>query len=125
MAGPGHRTRFFDHRLPPLYSGRHTVTVDHTVSGSDKVGADLLPDLEQAFAVRQPRFQLLPEDVTACYPPSGAEGEYGLLLPHITLTRPGFPWMHLLRGAEAGAPGWLCWSSGRTSSPRTRRPWAR
>ncbi|MFF2791196.1 hypothetical protein ACFVT6_31330 [Streptomyces sp. NPDC058049] len=106
MAGPGHRTRFFDHRLPPLYSGRHTVTVDHTVSGSDKVGADLLPDLEQAFAVRQPRFQLLPEDVTACYPPSGAEGEYGLLLPHITLTRPGFPWMHLLRGAEAGAP-WL------------------
>ncbi|MFE3523372.1 hypothetical protein ACFXOD_17505 [Streptomyces sp. NPDC059161] len=106
MAGPSYRTRFFDHRLPPLYSGPHTVTVGHTVSGDARVGGDLLPDLEQVFAVRQPRFQLLPEDVTACYPPPGAEGEYGTLLPHITLTRPGFPWMHLLRGAKAGAP-WL------------------
>ncbi|MFF2127099.1 hypothetical protein ACFVW1_17160 [Streptomyces olivochromogenes] len=106
MAEPGHRTRFFDHRLPPLYSGRHTVTVNHTVSGDSRVGQDLLPDLEQVFAVRQPRLQLLPEDVAACYPPPGAEGEYAVVLPHITLTRPGFPWFHLLRGAHAGSP-WL------------------
>ncbi|MEU7501204.1 hypothetical protein AB0B52_29795 [Streptomyces griseofuscus] len=106
MADPGLRTRFFDHRLPPLYSGRHTVTVTHTLSGDGRVGDDLLPDLEQAFEVRQPRLQLLPEDVTACYPLPGAQGEYGQLLPHITLSRPGFPWMHLLRGAAEGAP-WL------------------
>ncbi|MFD9072943.1 hypothetical protein [Streptomyces lasiicapitis] len=106
MAGPGHRTRFFDHRLPSLYSGRHTVTVDHTVTGSDKVGDELLPDLEQVFEVRQPRFQLLPGDVAACYPLPGAEGEYDTLLPHITLKRPGFPWMHMLRGTREGTP-WL------------------
>uniref|UniRef100_A0AAU2V9N3 Uncharacterized protein n=1 Tax=Streptomyces sp. NBC_00003 TaxID=2903608 RepID=A0AAU2V9N3_9ACTN len=106
MAGPGHRTRFFDHRLPPLYPGRHTITVDHTITGDNRVGDDLLPDLQQVFAVRQPRFQLLPEDVAACYPLPGAEGEYGTLLPHITLARPGLPWFHRLRGAKAGAP-WL------------------
>ncbi|MFE2864984.1 hypothetical protein [Embleya sp. NPDC059259] len=106
MADAGHRTRFFDHRLPSLYSGRHTVTVDHSVSGDPRVDQDLLPDLEQVFAVRQPRLQLVPGDVAACYPPPGAEGEYGTVLPHITLTRPGFPWMHLLRGAPASSP-WL------------------
>lgn len=106
MADPGHRTRFFDHRLPSLYSGRHTVTVEHTVTGDSRVGDDLLPDLEQVFVVRQPRFQLLPEDVAACYPLPGAEGEYGTVLPHITLTRPGLPWFHLLRGVREGSP-WL------------------
>ncbi|MEU4746057.1 hypothetical protein AB0G02_37125, partial [Actinosynnema sp. NPDC023658] len=106
MDEPKHRTRFFDHRLPSLYAGRHTVTVDHTLSGDSRVGDDLLPDLEQVFEVRQPRLQLLPEDVTACYPLPGAQGEYGLLLPHITLTRAGFPWFHMLSGAAAGAP-WL------------------
>ncbi|MFD9389893.1 hypothetical protein ACFWBB_03845 [Streptomyces sp. NPDC060000] len=106
MAEPGHRTRFFDYRLPPLYAGRHTITVDHTVTGDDRVGDDLLPNLEQVFEVRQPRLQLLPGDVAACYPLPGAEGEYAQLLPHITLTRAAFPWLYMLRGAVKGAP-WL------------------
>lgn len=106
MADPGLRTRFFDHRLPTLYAGRHTITVGHTRSGDNPVGDDLLPDLQQVFEVRQPRLQLLPGDVAACYPLPGATGEYSRLLPHITLTRAGFPWLHLLRGAHEGAP-WL------------------
>ncbi|WP_406205694.1 hypothetical protein [Streptomyces decoyicus] len=107
MAEPGHRTRFFDHRLPPLYAGRHTITVDHTVTGDSRVGRDLLPQhLNQVFEVRQPRLQLLPEDVAACYPLPGGQGEYGQLLPHITLTRAAFPWLYMLGGAAEGAP-WL------------------
>ncbi|GLZ37938.1 hypothetical protein [Actinokineospora sp. NBRC 105648] len=106
MAEPQHRTRFFDHRLPSLYSGRHTITVGHTLAGDSRVGDDLLPDLRQLFEVRQPRLRLLPEDVTACYPLPGSQGEYGQLLPHITLTRPSFPWFHLLRGTTEGSP-WL------------------
>lgn len=100
----GLRTRFFDHRLPSLYSGRYTVTVEHETSGDGQVDPDVLPDLAQGFEVRQPRLRLEPGDVTACYPAPASIGTFALVLPHITLTRPSLPWFHKLRGTDDGVP---------------------
>ncbi|WP_201260936.1 hypothetical protein [Embleya scabrispora] len=106
MSAPGHRTRFFDHRIPPLYAGTHSIAVGHTRGGDDRVGADLLPDLDQDFVVRQPRLQLRPDDVAACYPPPAEEGAYTTVLPHIALANASLPWLTRLPGTPEGA-AWL------------------
>ncbi|MFE4512800.1 hypothetical protein ACFRMQ_01205 [Kitasatospora sp. NPDC056783] len=95
-----HRMRLFDHRIPSLYAGRHTISVDQTL---DATGATL-PSHQQRFDVRQLRFTIAPTDVQACYPLPGASGSYSQILPHITLDTPALPWLRRLRGQDKSVP---------------------
>ncbi|GAB2882825.1 hypothetical protein GCM10027074_59100 [Streptomyces deserti] len=99
-----HRTRFFDQRVPALYSGKYTITTEQSISGLST--ADGLPPRTQRFDVRGPRFQIAGDDVHACYPLPGSTGLYSQVLPHITLTTPGVPWLRPLDGQERAVP-WL------------------
>lgn len=97
-----HRMRLFDHRIPSLYAGKHTITVDQTL---DATGATL-PSHHQRFDVRELRFTIAPTDVQACYPLPGASGSYSQILPHITLDTPALPWLRRLRGQDKDVP-WM------------------
>ncbi|MET9216996.1 MULTISPECIES: hypothetical protein [unclassified Nocardia] len=96
-----HRTRFLDHRIPSLYAGRYTLTVEQQI---ETVAA--LPTRDQRFDVRTQRFTLGDSEVQACYPVPGGVGKYSQLLPHITLDTPGLPWAMLPAGEDDGSP-WI------------------
>ncbi|MFF3863311.1 hypothetical protein [Streptomyces sp. NPDC002209] len=104
MATVSHRTRFFDHRLPSLYAGRYRIAIEQSITGLDTGAA--LPTRQQRFDVRQLRFSIADTDVHACYPPPGAEGAYGEVLPHITLDTPALPWFRRLKDTAEGVP-WI------------------
>ncbi|MFD4394594.1 hypothetical protein [Kitasatospora sp. NPDC058478] len=104
MATVGHRTRFFDHRIPSLSAGRYRINVEQSITGIDTGSS--LPTRQQPFDVRQLRFAIADTDVHACYPVPGAVGTYSQLLPHITLDTPALPWFRRLKGAEEGVP-WI------------------
>ncbi|MER7987687.1 hypothetical protein ABTY53_19200 [Streptomyces noursei] len=98
-----HRTRFLDHRIPSLYAGKYTITTQQSIA--DLPGSSL-PNRDQRFDVRGPRFAIAGADVRACYPPPGAVGLYSQVLPHVTLETPGVPWLRFLAGQEPDVP-WL------------------
>ncbi|MFI9325053.1 hypothetical protein ACIGXI_35475 [Kitasatospora aureofaciens] len=102
MATVGHRTRFFDHRLPSLYAGRYAATVSEDIQGLNT--GSTLPDRVQRFDVRQPRFSIASSEVQAAYPVPGAIGTYSQILPHITLDAPALPWARRLKGTAEGVP---------------------
>ncbi|CAM5666467.1 putative protein OS=Kitasatospora aureofaciens OX=1894 GN=GCM10010502_24230 PE=4 SV=1 [Kitasatospora aureofaciens] len=97
-----HRMRLFDHRIPSLSAGKHTITVDQTLDATDAA----LPVHQQRFDVRELRFTIAPTDVQACYPLPGASGSYSQILPHITLDTPALPWLRRLRGQARSVP-WM------------------
>ncbi|MGM1058405.1 hypothetical protein [Saccharothrix sp. Mg75] len=104
MATVGHRTRFFDHRLPSLSAGRYVLTVEQTITGLDT--GNSLPTRRQPFDVRQSRFTVDADDIHACYPVPGAVGAFHEVLPHITLDTPALPWLRQLKEIAAEVP-WL------------------
>ncbi len=104
MATIGHRTRFFDHRIPSLSAGRYRITVEQSITGLDTGSS--LPTRQQPFDVRQLRFSIADSDVHACYPVPGAIGTYSQLLPHITLDTPALPWFRKLKDNAEGVP-WI------------------
>jgi hypothetical protein len=99
-----HRTRFFDQRIPSLYAGKYTLTTQQSIGGVNT--GDALPDRVQRFDVRGPRFAIAGDDVHACYPLPGSTGLYSQVLPHVTLTTPGVPWLRPLAEQEPSVP-WL------------------
>lgn len=104
MATVGHRTRFFDHRIPSLYAGRYRISVEQSITGLDT--GNSLPTRRQPFDVRLLRFGIAAGDVHACYPVPGAVGTYSQLLPHITLDTPALPWFRKLKDTPEGVP-WI------------------
>lgn len=97
-----HRTRFFDHRIPALRSGRYTITTEQSITELDT--GESLPAHTQRFDVRGPRFAIAATDVHACYPLPGSTGFYSQVLPHITFVTPGVPWLHPLAGQDPSVP---------------------
>ncbi|MFI8886997.1 hypothetical protein [Streptomyces sp. NPDC053813] len=90
---------FIDHMIPAATAGTYTIGVEHILKeGVSPIdGSDPLPhppehSVEKAFEIRAPQFMLDGATVQAVYPPRGADGDFRLALPHITLTREYLPW---------------------------------
>lgn len=60
----------------------------------------------QDFEVRAPQFAIDTAEVSACFPPADAVGDFSDVLPHVVLTEPTLPWERVIDGAPAGTP-WL------------------
>ncbi|MFE7608517.1 hypothetical protein [Streptomyces celluloflavus] len=85
---------FIDHMSPAATAGKYTIEVEHTLTeGTTPVdSSDPLPHATEEFEIRAPQFMLDGATVQAVYPARGADGDFGLVLPHITLTRAYLPW---------------------------------
>ena len=90
---------FYQNNLPPLGSGKYTLSVGQKVSStSDKIKVTKYENLNR-FAVLGPRFSLDPVDVLSIYPPADANGTYENVIPHICFGRGTLPWER-----SAGSP---------------------
>ncbi|GAA2654831.1 hypothetical protein [Streptomyces lunalinharesii] len=85
---------FVDHMSPAATAGKYTIELAHTLmEGTTPVdGSDPLQRDPEHFEIRAPQFMLDGATVQAVYPARGADGDFGLVLPHITLTREYLPW---------------------------------
>ncbi|WP_327705608.1 hypothetical protein OG530_31940 [Streptomyces decoyicus] len=85
---------FIDHMSPAATAGRYTIEVEQALKeGTAPVdSSDPLPRAGEQFEIRAPQFMLDGATVQAVYPARGADGDFGLVLPHITLTREYLPW---------------------------------
>ncbi|MDA0162832.1 hypothetical protein OM076_21340 [Solirubrobacter ginsenosidimutans] len=93
---------FYDSVEPPLRTGRHTIGLEHTVSGTGV--EDRFTDAV-TIAVQGPRFTLPPDDLHGRFPAAGAQGDFAGVLPHIVLSAATLPWQREL-GDPPGVP-WL------------------
>ncbi|MBW4716414.1 hypothetical protein [Saccharothrix obliqua] len=86
---------FHDYYQPRATAGVYAVeTAQVLKKGEDPVPTPghELPEVVERFEVRAARFVLDESSVHALYPAEGAEGDYRLTLPHITLDRAVLPW---------------------------------
>jgi hypothetical protein len=107
---------FVQYLQPTLKSGQFTVTATQDISVS---GQSESLQATRSFVVKGIRYQLDDGGVDSIYPPSGHQGEFGNVLPHVVLTDPTLPWQRspttqsplLVRreGVPAGdpVPSWL------------------
>ncbi|WP_433261530.1 hypothetical protein ACQPZF_27075 [Actinosynnema sp. CS-041913] len=92
---PDLRISFHDYYQPRATAGVYTVEATQVLEkGDDPVPTPghELPEVVERFEVRAVRFVLDESSVHALYPAEGAEGDYRLTLPHITLNRAVLPW---------------------------------
>ena len=83
---------FQQNQIPPLNSGRGSITVHQTVSSSNgDVPKTTYESLNQ-FAVNGPRFMLPVGAITSVFPPENAQGDYARVLPHVCFNRATLPW---------------------------------
>nr|WP_202459828.1 hypothetical protein [Streptomyces sp. SID1328] len=87
-----------------MSAGKYTITTQQSIGGVNT--GDALPDRVQHFDVHGPRFAIAGDAVHACYPLPGSTGLYSQVLPHVTLTAPGVPWLRPLAGQAPSVP-WL------------------
>lgn len=81
---------FGQYALPPLQDGSFTVTTYQTVSLN---GAPVeVFQLVNRFEVLGRRYDLGPGDVSSVFPPNGAQGEFGNVLPHVVFNATTLPW---------------------------------
>ena len=80
---------FLQYALPPLKSGKFTVTVTQKVS---VLGQGETFEARQDFDVAGERYALGPADVDSVFPPAGNQGEFSNNLAHVVLTSPTLPW---------------------------------
>ena len=76
---------------PQLQSG------DYEISLTQKLTANGITEKNsfaatQSFRVEGPRFQLMPGDIEAVFPPDGSLGDHSNVLPHVILSRSTLPW---------------------------------
>jgi hypothetical protein len=83
---------FIQYHLPPLESGEYQVTVDHEVRLGGKEQIHETYRSVAKFAVASERFRIDPSEIDSVFPPSGGQGEYFNVLPHIVLSRRTMPW---------------------------------
>jgi len=96
---------FVQYREPPLVAGEYKLTATQKVAA----GAETETlQAEQSFHVAGPRLTLDPGVVTTSFPPSGAQGEFSNVLPHVVLSQPGLPWQGDVGSKpRQGACAWL------------------
>ena len=93
---------FIDYMQPAAVAGKYTISVEHVLKdgSTDITTPDPLPEPVEAFEVKAPQFMLDGATVQAVYPARGADGDFGHVLPHITLTREYLPWERRLKHSE-------------------------
>lgn len=100
-----------DDYVPGLTDGLYSVAIQQSVTYKDPDKGDQAHHYyrDQRFVVKGPRFALTGGDVHAQFPPEGGNGDYRLILPHITLAKRHLPWERLVRSkAVDGEPApWL------------------
>lgn len=111
MSDENKQVVFYDFFQPPLESGDYVVSVRHRVWGG--TGAQAFDETFRGnvtFAVQGARFSIPPSDVQGVFPPPGAQGEYGNVLPHVVFAARTLPWQRDLGiappppGADEDAP---------------------
>ncbi|GAA2687967.1 MULTISPECIES: hypothetical protein [Actinosynnema] len=106
------RISFHDHYQPRALAGVYTVESRHLLEqGGDPVptAGHELPEPVRKFEIRAVRFVLDESSVHALYPAQGAEGDYRLTLPHITLDRAVLPWERETDGHALDVPAREPW----------------
>ncbi|MFK0297256.1 hypothetical protein ACIQU6_43245 [Streptomyces sp. NPDC090442] len=88
---------FTDFKEPRAVAGFYKIRSEQVLK--NEAGQTLWPDesqrldpIESTYEVRSARFYLDEASVQALYPAHGMSGNFGLVLPHITLRRPTLPW---------------------------------
>ena len=89
--GPGGQPSisFVQYLQPPLKSGQFTLTATQDIS---VLGQGESLQATRSFFVKGIRYQLDDAGVDSVYPPSGGQGRFGNVLPHVVLTDPTLPW---------------------------------
>lgn len=93
MSDENKQVVFYDFFQPPLESGDYVVSVRQRVWGG--TGAQAFDETFRGnvtFAVQGARFSIPPSYVQGVFPPPGAQGEYGNVLPHMVFTARTLPW---------------------------------
>jgi hypothetical protein len=93
MSDENKQVVFYDFFQPPLESGDYVASVRHRVWGG--TGARQFDETFRGnvtFAVQGVRFSIPPSYVQGVFPPQGAQGEYGNVLPHVVFTARTLPW---------------------------------
>ncbi|MGM7669050.1 hypothetical protein [Microbacterium sp. A93] len=115
---PAGTFRIYPAALPPITIGRYVVDGEiEIIDVADKAAAAPQPigtpvgtfeQLQGAFDVEGPRYQLPPDQVLSTYPPSGSRGAYSRRLPQIVIKRRTLPWEWSMPPGQGGAPmPWL------------------
>jgi hypothetical protein len=81
--------RFVQYHLPALGPGDFTLTATQEI---DVRGQGESFQAVQSFHVKGIRYQLDDGGVDSVFPPSGSQGEFTNVLPHVVLTEPTLPW---------------------------------
>ena len=80
--------KLFECARPPLGIGEYVLQGDVSIPSS----GGSFEQLNAAFDIVGPRYQLPPDQVLSTYPPSGSRGSYDRRLPQIVLKRRTLPW---------------------------------
>jgi hypothetical protein len=100
---PG-QVAFHDDDRPAFPAGPYQIHASQQLSVATDKYFD--PPAVQDFEVRAPQFAIDTGEVSACFPPTEAVGDFSDVLPHVVLTEPTLPWERVIDGAPAGTP-WL------------------
>jgi hypothetical protein len=96
--------KIFPFARPPLGIGEYVLQGDVSIPTS----GGSFEQLNAAFDVVGPRYQLPPDQVLSTYPPSGSRGSYDRRLPQIVIKRRTLPWEWSDLSNEAKPPvPWL------------------
>ncbi|MEV8328962.1 hypothetical protein [Kitasatospora sp. NPDC056731] len=97
---------FIDYMQPAATAGVYRIELEHVLEdgNGDITVPEPLPTPAEEFEVKAPQFMLDGATVQAVYPARGADGDFGHVLPHITLTREYLPWERELKHSEEPAP---------------------
>lgn len=87
LLGPGDQVSFLDSHAPAIGAGDYRVQITQQV---DELELTATRSLD--FAVAGPRFSLPQAEIASRFPPPGASGDFGTVLPHVILKRSTLPW---------------------------------
>lgn len=89
MSHQNEEVTFIAFHQPALDSGEYTVKVSQDIKG---LGTDINQSVSKTLFVAGERFSIDAPNIFNCFPLPGTTGNYGSVLPHISLTRSTLPW---------------------------------
>ncbi|ROS01784.1 hypothetical protein EDC56_2229 [Sinobacterium caligoides] len=85
--------QFIDYRKPALNAGDYIFTVKHKIPDPEQ-GENGISEAQKIHVrAHAERVMIAPDTVYAQYPPAGETGQYGDVLPHLSLKKGILPWM--------------------------------
>ncbi|MEU2433849.1 hypothetical protein ABZ611_30900 [Streptomyces sp. NPDC007861] len=84
---------------PGVGVGDYTIHVEQTVTTTPQWS--FKPSFDRKFKVGAPYYNLAEDTVLGCFPPPGASGDFGLLLPYVSFRDAQLPWERKLGEADA------------------------